>query len=164
MLAAGLVMVGVGSMMNANLTDQADFNQFMWPQMVRGVGLLMCLLTASRIAMGTLPNSEISNAAGLFNVLRNLGGAVGLAFMDTIRDIRVDYHWAQLIPAIDTNRAVVLEELTKAQLAVTGVLSDPAAVAIKQIADRVMVQAQVLAFNDLFLWIGAMYALSLIHI
>ncbi|MEI8649367.1 hypothetical protein P4S73_18120 [Paraglaciecola sp. Hal342] len=66
MLAAGLVMVGVGSMMNANLTDQADFNQFMWPQMVRGVGLLMCLLTASRIAMGTLPNSEISNAAGLF--------------------------------------------------------------------------------------------------
>ncbi|MEI8649366.1 hypothetical protein P4S73_18115 [Paraglaciecola sp. Hal342] len=81
--------------------------------------------------------------------------------MDTIRDIRVDYHWAQLIPAIDTNRAVVLEELTKAQLAVTGALSDPAAVAIKQIADRVMVQAQVLAFNDLFLWIGAMYACAL---
>lgn len=161
MLAVGLVMVGTGSMMNANLTDQADFNQFMWPQMVRGVGLLMCLLTASRIAMGTLPNSEISNAAGLFNVLRNLGGAVGLAFMDTIRDIRVDYHWAQLIPAIDSNRAVVLEELTKAQLAVAGATSDPAAAAIKQIADRVMVQAQVLAFNDLFLWIGAMYACAL---
>lgn len=157
MLAVGLAMVGMGAMMNANLTDQADFQQFMWPQMVRGVGLLMCLLTASRIAMGRLPNSEISNAAGLFNVLRNLGGAVGLAFMDTIRDIRVDYHWAQLIPAIDTNRAVVIEELTKAQLSVAGVASDPAAAAIKQIADRVMQQAQVLAFNDLFLWIGLMY-------
>jgi MFS transporter, DHA2 family, multidrug resistance protein len=157
MLAVGLAMVGMGAMMNANLTDQADFQQFMWPQMVRGVGLLMCLLTASRIAMGRLPNSEISNAAGLFNVLRNLGGAVGLAFMDTIRDIRVDYHWAQLIPAIDTNRAVVIEELTKAQLSVAGVASDPAAAAIKQIADRVMQQAQVLAFNDLFLWIGLVY-------
>jgi DHA2 family multidrug resistance protein len=157
MLAVGLAMVGMGAMMNANLTDQADFQQFMWPQMVRGVGLLMCLLTASRIAMGRLPNSEISNAAGLFNVLRNLGGAVGLAFMDTIRDIRVDYHWAQLIPAIDTNRAVVIEELTKAQLSVAGVASDPAAAAIKQIADRVMQQAQVLAFNDLFLWIGLIY-------
>ncbi|MEP7704910.1 DHA2 family efflux MFS transporter permease subunit [Paraglaciecola sp. 25GB23A] len=157
MLAVGLAMVGMGAMMNANLTDQADFQQFMWPQMVRGVGLLMCLLTASRIAMGRLPNSEISNAAGLFNVLRNLGGAVGLAFMDTIRDIRVDYHWAQLIPAIDTNRAVVIEELTKAQLSVAGVASDPAAAAIKQIADRVMQQAQVLAFNDLFVWIGLMY-------
>jgi DHA2 family multidrug resistance protein len=157
MLAVGLAMVGMGAMMNANLTDQADFQQFMWPQMVRGVGLLMCLLTASRIAMGRLPNSEISNAAGLFNVLRNLGGAVGLAFMDTIRDIRVDYHWAQLIPAIDTNRAVVIEELTKAQLSVASVASDPAAAAIKQIADRVMQQAQVLAFNDLFLWIGLIY-------
>jgi DHA2 family multidrug resistance protein len=158
MLAVGLAMVGMGAMMNANLTDQADFQQFMWPQMLRGVGLLMCLLTASRIAMGRLPNSEISNAAGLFNVLRNLGGAVGLAFMDTIRDIRVDYHWAQLIPAIDTNRAVVIEELTKAQLSVAGVASDPATAAIKQIADRVMQQAQVLAFNDLFLWIGLIYA------
>jgi len=161
MLAVGLAMVGIGAMMNANLTVQADFQQFMWPQMVRGVGLLMCLLTASRIAMGRLPNSEISNAAGLFNVLRNLGGAVGLAFMDTIRDIRVDYHWAQLIPAIDTNRAVVIEELTKAELSLAGVAIDPAAAAIKQIADRVMQQAQVLAFNDLFLWIGLMYICAL---
>lgn len=157
LLTAGLTLVGIGSLMNANLTADADFNDFFWPQIVRGMGMLMCLVTAARIALGTLPPSEISNAAGLFNVVRNLGGAVGLAAMDTLRDIRVDYHWHQLIPAVNGARDVVMQQVQQFQGVVTGAVSDPAAAGIARLVQRVLVQAEVLSFNDLFLWLGILY-------
>ncbi|MFT6896431.1 MAG: DHA2 family multidrug resistance protein [Paraglaciecola sp.] len=157
MLTFGLFLVGLGAIMNSTLTSQAGFDQFFWPQIVRGIGLLVCILTATRLAMGTLPRHEISNAAGLFNVMRNLGGAVGLAAMDTIRDIRLDYHWAQLIHSVDMTRDVVVQQLYQSQMQLTGMVSDPGAAAIKQMYQRVMNQAMVLSFNDLFLLLGVLY-------
>jgi DHA2 family multidrug resistance protein len=160
MLTLGLFLVGMGAILNSTLTIESGYEEFFWPQIVRGIGLLMCILTATRLAMGTLPVNEVSNAAGLFNVMRNLGGAVGLATMDTIRDYRFDYHWTQLIHSIDTTRDVVVQQLYQSQMQLTGMVSDPAAAAIKQMAQRVMLQASVLSFNDLFLLLGVLYLCS----
>lgn len=157
MLTLGLFLVGLGAIMNADLTTQSGFDDFFWPQIVRGMGLLICILTATRLAMGTLPSHEISNAAGLFNVMRNLGGAVGLAAMDTIRDVRLDYHWNQLIHSINLTRDTVVQQLYQSQMTLTGMVSDPAAAAIKQMSQRVLTQASVLSFNDLFLLLGVIY-------
>ena len=157
MLTFGLFLVGLGAIMNSSLTSQSGFDDFFWPQITRGVGLLVCLLTATRLAMGTLPANEISNAAGLFNVMRNLGGAVGLAAMDTIRDVRLDYHWTQLIQSVDMTRETVVEQLYQSQMNLTGMVSDPAAAAVKQVSQRVLTQANILSFNDLFLLLGVMF-------
>jgi MFS transporter, DHA2 family, multidrug resistance protein len=156
LLTLGLACVGAGSVMNATLTAQSGFEQFFWPQIVRGAGLVLCMIPITRIALGTLPAAELSNASGLFNVLRNLGGAFGLALMDTARDNRFDYHWTQIIPSIDTARPVVIQQLQHIQAQLAGV-SDPAAAAVKVIAQRVALQAQTLAFNDIFLWLGLAY-------
>lgn len=157
LLTVGLFLVGLGAIMNSSLTAESGFDDFFWPQIVRGMGLLICILTATRLAMGTLPKNEVSNAAGLFNVMRNLGGAVGLAAIDTIRDVRIDYHWTQLIHSIDTTRVVVMQQLYQSQISLTGMVSDPAAAAIKQISQRVLTQAKVMSFNDLFLLLGIVY-------
>nr|WP_299243644.1 DHA2 family efflux MFS transporter permease subunit [uncultured Halomonas sp.] len=157
LLFAGLALVGIGTVMNANLTVESGFWQFFWPQVVRGIGLIMCLIPASRIALGTLPVHEVGNASGLFNVMRNLGGAVGLALLDTVRDIQVDYHWNQLIPALDTGRAVVIEELARYQALFEGHVADPYRSAVALLGQRVSLQAEVLAFNDIFLWLGLIY-------
>ena len=55
-----------------------------WPQIVRGVAIMFCLLPPTRIALGDLPEGEIADASGLFNLMRNLGGAIGIALIDTI--------------------------------------------------------------------------------
>lgn len=156
-LTVGLLLVGSGSIMNACLSAEAGYDQFFWPQIVRGMGLLMCIITAARIAMGTMPVSQVNNGAGLFNVMRNLGGAVGLAAIDTILDFRNDYHWNQIIPAISPTRDVVTQQIFQIEQQVTGAASDPHAAAIGQIAQRVGTQAQVLAYNDIFLWLGILY-------
>ncbi len=160
LLFCGLMLVGVGTMMNANLTVESGFWQFCVPQIVRGMGLIMCIIPASRIALGTLPPHEVGNASGLFNVMRNLGGAVGLALLDTVRDVREDFHWNQLIPAIDTGREVVVAEIAKYQAMLSGHVADSYHAAVAMLAQRVSQQAQVLAFNDIFLWLGLIYLAS----
>ncbi|WP_110670445.1 DHA2 family efflux MFS transporter permease subunit [Salinicola halophilus] len=160
LLFIGLALVGIGTAMNSNLTSESGFWQFFWPQIVRGMGMIMCIIPASRIAMGTLPPQELGNAAGLFSVMRNLGGAVGLAMLDTVRDWRADYHWNQLIGAIDTGRAVVQQEIAQYQAMLIGHVADPYHSAVALLGQRVGVQAQVLAYNDIFLWLGVIYLLS----
>ncbi|WP_280562699.1 MULTISPECIES: DHA2 family efflux MFS transporter permease subunit [unclassified Chromohalobacter] len=158
LLLLGMLLTGIGTVMNADLTAESGFDVFFWPQVVRGVGLVVCLIPISRIAFGTLPPSEVGNASGLFNVMRNLGGAVGLALLDTIRDWREDYHWNQLIPAIDQGREVV--NATQAQyqqlLASTG---DPHAASVEMLARTLLEQSMVMAYNDIFLWLGVLYLL-----
>jgi MFS transporter, DHA2 family, multidrug resistance protein len=54
-----------------------------WPQVARGVGIMICLVPTTRLALGGLPLDRIPDASGLFNLMRNLGGAIGLASIDT---------------------------------------------------------------------------------
>jgi len=63
-----------------------------WPQIVRGVAIMFCLLPPTRIALGSLRKRKFADASGLFNLMRNLGGAIGIALIDTILYGRVaDY-------------------------------------------------------------------------
>src|SRR3569833_3393565 len=55
-----------------------------WPQVVRGAAIMFSLLPPPRLALGDLPETEIADASGRFNLMRNLGGASGSALIDTI--------------------------------------------------------------------------------
>jgi DHA2 family multidrug resistance protein len=55
-----------------------------WPQVLRGVAIMFCLLPPTRLALGTLAAIQVPDASGLFNLMRNLGGAIGIALIDTI--------------------------------------------------------------------------------
>ena len=156
LLCIGLVLTGVGTGMNVHLTSASGFNDFFWPQVIRGAGQIMVLLSVSRLAMGQLAPHEIGNGSGLFNVMRNLGGAVGLALIDTILELREDYHWNQLIGAIDTGRQVVVDQLEYYQLTLTS-LDDPWRAGVGMLAQRISTQAEVLSYDNLFLWLGAVY-------
>ncbi|WP_435638034.1 DHA2 family efflux MFS transporter permease subunit [Carnimonas bestiolae] len=159
LILVGLVMVATGTIMNANLTAQSGFHEFLWPQIIRGVGMIACIIPASRITIGILPANKIGEGAGMFSLMRNLGGAVGLAMIDTILDMRDHYHWQQLIPAVNDGRQAVLERITQYEQIFQGVTADPHTSAIQLLARNVNIQAQVLAYNDIFLWMGLLYIL-----
>ena len=55
-----------------------------WPQVVRGAAIMFCLLPPTRLALGHLAPDRVPDASGLFNLMRNLGGAIGLALIDTV--------------------------------------------------------------------------------
>jgi DHA2 family multidrug resistance protein len=82
--ALGFALFAVGIGMSAFQDPQTDFDAMFWPQVVRGVAIMFCLLPPTRLALGTLPPERIPDASGLFNLMRNLGGAIGIALIDTI--------------------------------------------------------------------------------
>jgi len=82
--ACGFALFAVGLGLSAFQPRTADFDEMFWPQIVRGVAIMFCLLPPTRIALGALPEAEVADASGLFNLMRNLGGAIGIALIDTI--------------------------------------------------------------------------------
>jgi DHA2 family multidrug resistance protein len=82
--AAGFALFAVGIAMSAFQDPQSDYDAMFWPQIVRGVAIMFCLLPPTRLALGTLSPDKIPDASGLFNLMRNLGGAIGIALIDTI--------------------------------------------------------------------------------
>ena len=65
-------------------TPQTDFADMFWPQVIRGLAVMFCLLPPTRLALGHLAADRVPDASGLFNLMRNLGGAIGLALIDTV--------------------------------------------------------------------------------
>ena len=82
--AAGFGLFTLGLGCSAFQSRVADFDEMFWPQVVRGVAIMFCLLPPTRLALGALTEAQVPDASGLFNLMRNLGGAIGIALIDTI--------------------------------------------------------------------------------
>ena len=83
MLIGGFILFALGTWQMTYLTKDWDFWELFWPQIFRGVGLMFSIVPVTNTALGTLPPDRVKNASGLFNLTRNLGGALGLAVINT---------------------------------------------------------------------------------
>ncbi|KQM13100.1 MFS transporter [Novosphingobium sp. Leaf2] len=81
--AFGFVLFAAGLLLSTRQTLQTDFAEMMVPQIMRGVAIMFCLLPPTRMALGRLPEPLVADGSGLFNLMRNLGGAIGLALINT---------------------------------------------------------------------------------
>ena len=90
--AGGFALFAVGLAMSMVQTPQTDGDAMFWPQVVRGVAIMFCLLPPTRLALGGLALNRVADASGMFNLMRNLGGAIGLALIDTVIYSRSTLH------------------------------------------------------------------------
>ncbi|TWT02579.1 DHA2 family efflux MFS transporter permease subunit [Reyranella sp. CPCC 100927] len=95
--AAGFTLFAVGLGMSCFQTWETDFDEMFWPQVVRGSAIMLCLLPPTRLALGHLPPARVPDASGLFNLMRNLGGAIGLALIDTVLYGRAPVHAERIL-------------------------------------------------------------------
>jgi DHA2 family multidrug resistance protein len=87
---AGFLVFAIGVGMSAFQDPRTDFDAMFWPQVIRGIAIMFCLLPPTRLALGSLSADRVPDASGLFNLMRNLGGAIGIALIDTIVYTRSD--------------------------------------------------------------------------
>jgi DHA2 family multidrug resistance protein len=95
--AAGFGLFAIGLGLSALQTPQTDYDAMFWPQIIRGAAIMFCLLPPTRLALGSLEESRVPDASGLFNLMRNLGGAIGLALIDTVIYTRSPVHSAAIL-------------------------------------------------------------------
>lgn len=95
--AFGFLLFGIGLGLSSIQTKATDFDEMLWPQLVRGCAIMFCILPPTQLALGQLSKVAIADASGLFNMMRNLGGAIGIAIIDTVVYTRAPEHSKTLI-------------------------------------------------------------------
>jgi DHA2 family multidrug resistance protein len=90
--AAGLAVFGIGLALSARDTVATDFPAMVLPQLLRGAAIMFCLLPTTRLALEAMAPVNVPDASAVFNLMRNLGGAIGIAAIDTILFGRTNLH------------------------------------------------------------------------
>ncbi len=157
MIATGFVLFAVGTYQASYVTVDWDFWELLWPQVFRGVGLMLSMVPINNLALGTMPPQKIKNASGLFNLMRNLGGAVGLALINTLLDKRMDLHLERLRESVTWGRQVAVDTLANMTAAMAARGSDAELAATRQLALIVRRQAEVMALADVFLALTVLF-------
>ena len=157
MLLIGFVGFATSTWMLTRMTADWDFQELLVPQMLRGMSLMLCMVPINNLALGTLSADKMKGASGLYNLTRNLGGAVGLAVINTLLSDRSALHYQRLSDAINWTNTIALEQLNAmaANLAARGVDGETGALA--QMAARLHGQAAVMSFIDIFTLITALF-------
>ena len=156
MIAIGMLMFSFGTWLMTSITRDYDFNELLWPQIFRGVGMMLMMVPVNTIALGTLAPSRVKNASGLFNLMRNLGGALGLALINTALDHRTDFHISRLHDKVTWANTKAVETLNMLTQKFQG-MGDASLMALKQLNQIVHRQAVVMSFADTFLMLTLIY-------
>ena len=93
----GFFLFATGLAMSAFQTRDTGFDGMLVPQILRGAAIMFCLLPPTRMALDQLAPAQVADGSGLFNLMRNLGGAIGLALIDTVIFSRATTHARQII-------------------------------------------------------------------
>jgi DHA2 family multidrug resistance protein len=156
MIAFGLVVFAAGSYQMTWITRDYDFYELLMPQILRGIGMMFAMVPTNNIALGTLAPERVKNASGLFNLMRNLGGALGLAVINTVLNERTDLHITRLQERVTWGNATATETLSNFMQRFQG-LGDATLMAMKQLSQLVHRQAVVMSFGDAFFLLTVFY-------
>ncbi|MEI4487763.1 DHA2 family efflux MFS transporter permease subunit [Frigidibacter sp. MR17.14] len=158
MLMGGFLLFAVSTWMLTGLTADWDFRELLLPQVLRGMALMTCMVPINNLALGTLAPDKMKGASGLYNLTRNLGGAVGLAIINQLLSDRQALHYDRLAEAVSWTNPEAVRQLSMmtANLAAHGITDDRAA--LQQLAGRVTGQAMVMSFIDVFFLIAVLFA------
>jgi DHA2 family multidrug resistance protein len=154
-LMGGFLLFAVGTWQMTYVTKDWDFWELLWPQIFRGIGLMFAIVPVTNTALGTLPPERVKNASGLFNLMRNLGGAIGLAAINTQLNDRMDLHLTRLHEAVSWARVPAMETLNNLTQRFQG--SDAQLMALKQMMGMARQQASVMSFADVFLMLTVLF-------
>jgi MFS transporter, DHA2 family, multidrug resistance protein len=150
MIALGFLGFALGTWQATAITVDWSFYELLVPQILRGVSLMLCMVTITNVSLGTLAPAQIGGASGLFNLTRNLGGAVGLALINTVMNKRMDLHLARLHESVSWGKSQVDETLSNMTSALSKLGSDANAAALSRLSSLVRRQALTMAIADVF--------------
>ena len=160
---AGFSLFAVGLLLSSRQTMSTDAADMMAPQIMRGAAIMFCLLPPTRLALGQLSERLVADGSGLFNLMRNLGGAVGLALIDTIVFSRSATNATDIVARLqkgDVATAVGIGIPRDAYLAQLG--KPPDEFTAEMVRPLVEKAALANAINDAWLVIGILTAVAVL--
>jgi MFS transporter, DHA2 family, multidrug resistance protein len=165
-IGVGFALFAASNFMNVHMTGDYASDQLFWPNVVRAIGQALVFAPLSAVATAGIEAENAGSASGLFNMMRNLGGAVGIALLQTLLTKREQYHsnvLMQSVSLLEQATRTRIEKLTQYFVS-HGVVDHAEAThrAVVAVGKIVQKQAFILAFSDMFFLLGAALIVALI--
>ena len=157
LIAFGLLMFGLSCLMNTGLSPDFAHDQLRWSLLVRALGQPFIMVPVAAVATAGLPASRSGAASGLFNMMRNLGGSIGIALLSALLTFREQFHSNRLGEAVSSYNPLTQERLAALTQKFTAGGSDAYTAgqqALGSLDAAVRQQANLMAFNDCFHVLG----------
>jgi DHA2 family multidrug resistance protein len=164
MVCCGLLCFAASCFLDIHLTAQDTGGAFVWSQLLRGVGQILSLMPLNQASVGAVSRADAADAAGLYNMARNLGGSLGLAALGIFIDRRLELHADTIRETLNANAPLVQERIAGMAANFVARGSDPAYAhqqALGQLASQIQTQALVITYSECFWVLGVALLASL---
>ena len=164
MLGFGLCDFALGLWLLTSIDSRWTGCELFWPLVIRGSALMFCVVPTTIMALGTLPPTELKMASALFNTVRNLGGAVGIASVNTMLNDRTNLHWFRLAERLTVGRPQVMVWMNHLSERIARNVADPTAPDSSSsggiLANLIWREAASMAYADAFLMMAVVFVVS----
>ena len=145
LLGFGLIVAAYATHLMAQFNLLADFNTVIWPRIILGVGMGFLFIPLNTTTMSGIENENMGNASAIFNLVRNLGGSFGIAFVTTLLARRSQFHQSRLVEGLTPFDRIYQHALPLVPSPSADVATGPG-----MIYRQLLRQASMMSFNDAF--------------
>jgi MFS transporter, DHA2 family, multidrug resistance protein len=159
LLTMGLILFSGSTFMNSTLTNLAGYDHLRLSQVVRALGMPLVIVPITTLATGSLGPEHSGSASALFNMLRNLGGSIGIAVLATQLDWQEKLHSLRLGESVTAYSAAAQERLAAFSEYFVARGFESAEAGVKSVAALgrlVRRESFVMAYSDCFYLLGVM--------
>jgi DHA2 family multidrug resistance protein len=154
----GLLCFAASCFLDTHLSPDSSGHDFVITQLLRGVGQILSFMPLNQASVGAVSREEAADAAGLYNMARNLGGSLGLALLGVFIDRQTAAHVQSISASVSANSALAQSDMAMRAAAMTAQNGGDQAFgqvqAMAQLGGTVQLQAVVLTYSDCFFVLG----------
>jgi len=159
--AGGMLLFAVFTFWGHNiLTPNTNADDFFWPLIMRGIAMGMLFIPVTTLSLSTLKGKEIGQGSAFTGMMRQLGGSFGIALITTFLTRQNVTHWSNMASKLDASSPAVQQQLQGMQHAIVskGMAADAAVkLSYASLNGRIIKQAAVLSYMDVFLYLSIMF-------
>ena len=164
-LFAGLALFALSMWEFMPITHDWGAHQLLLPQALRGMAQQLSVPPVVTLALGALPPARLKLASGLFNLMRNLGGAIGIAACATVLNDRTNLHFQRLAERLHDGNEAMSGFLASAGASLSSLPSGEAATAaLRQLWSLTYREALTMTFSDAFLLVMVCFVAALLFV
>ncbi|HEY2153489.1 MAG TPA: DHA2 family efflux MFS transporter permease subunit [Vicinamibacterales bacterium] len=160
LLAAGLFVGGFTLLWLSWLNLQAGYWDIFWPQLLQGVGMSLLFVPLTTVSMDSIPREKMGNATSLFNLMRNIGGSVGIAMTGTMlarNNQKTTSMLGSNVTAFDPSSQSILYQLKAGFMAAGADITTATERAYAAVFGMVQRQATMVSFVSIFQLLGVLF-------
>jgi DHA2 family multidrug resistance protein len=161
----GVIILGYAGLLMSRFNLEADFVTIFWPRVVMGIGMGMIFIPLTTLTLSNVKKEEMGNATSIFNLMRNLGGSIGVAYVTNMLSSRSQLHQTRLVDHL-TQFDLTLKYFSEKAIPLLKYNGmDPAtasnAGSLGVVYNGLLRQSYMMAFNDTFYFLFIMIILTI---